>query len=108
MLALLIVASAPRDSAFGEDQTRWIHEEVPCYSSSVEVIEAEFKNGVLHPMRRLALRPGERVGIVLVRRPDPARWDLARLSKPAGRDEAGLAEKGLTDWASALDREDQG
>jgi predicted DNA-binding antitoxin AbrB/MazE fold protein len=42
----------------------------------MEVIEAEFNDGVLRPMRRLPLRPGERVGIVVVRRPDPLRWDL--------------------------------
>lgn len=47
----------------------------------MEVIEAEFNDGVLRPMRRLPLRPGERVGIVVVRRPDPLRWDLPRLSK---------------------------
>jgi predicted DNA-binding antitoxin AbrB/MazE fold protein len=47
----------------------------------MEVIEAEFNDGVLRPMRRLTLRPGERVAIVVVRRPDPSRWDLARLSK---------------------------
>jgi len=43
----------------------------------MEVIEAELKDGVLRPMLRLPLRPGERVGIVVVRRPDPLRWDLA-------------------------------
>ncbi len=43
-------------------------------------------------MRRLSLRPGERVGIVVIRRPDPARWDLGRLSKAAAADEEGLAE----------------
>lgn len=70
------------------------------------VIEAEFDNGVLRPVRRLPLRPGERVGIVVVRRPDPARWDLARLSKLSGDDQK-LAEEGLGDWAAALDREDR-
>ena len=73
----------------------------------MEIIEAEFENGVLRPTRRLALRPGERVGIVVVRRPDPARWNLARLSKIAAADEEKLAEEGLGDWAAALDREDR-
>ena len=73
----------------------------------MEIIEAEFENGVLRPMRRLALRPGERVGIVVVRRPDPARWNLARLTKIAAADEEKLAEEGLGDWADALDREDR-
>lgn len=66
------------------------------------VIEAEFENGVLRPMRRLSLRPGERVGIVVVRRPDPSRWDIGRLSERSA-DEAGLAEAGLADWGEALD-----
>jgi predicted DNA-binding antitoxin AbrB/MazE fold protein len=71
------------------------------------IIEAEFENGVLRPIRRLPLRPGERVGIVVVRRPDPARWDLGRLSKAAAADDEKLAEAGLGGWADALDREDR-
>ena len=73
----------------------------------MEIIEAEFEDGVLRPVRPLSLRPGERVGIVVVRRPDPARWDLARLSKGAARDDEQLTEQGLGDWADTLDREDQ-
>ncbi len=71
------------------------------------IIEAEFKNGVLRPMRRLPLRAGERVGIVVVRRPDPARWNLDRLSQLASAEDKALAEEGLGDWATALDREDR-
>jgi len=73
----------------------------------MEIIEAEFADGVLRPTRRLPLRPGERVGIVLVRRPDPSRWDLDRLSKTAPTSDKALAEEGLGDWASVLDLEDQ-
>jgi len=73
----------------------------------METIEAEFENGVLRPMRRLALRPGERVGIVVVRRPDAARWDLARLSRAVTADDERLAEAGLGEWADTLDREDR-
>jgi predicted DNA-binding antitoxin AbrB/MazE fold protein len=72
----------------------------------MELIEAEFENGILRPMRRLALRPGERVGILVVRRPDPARWDLDRLSKGSTEEEK-LAQEGLADWAATLDREDR-
>ena len=67
----------------------------------MEVIEAEFNDGVLRPMRHLSLRPGERVGIVVVRRPDPSRWDLARLSKVVPDDES-LTEAGLGEWETML------
>jgi len=72
----------------------------------MEIIEAKYEDGVLRPTRRLALRPGEWVGIVVVRQPDAARWDPVRLSKIARADDQTLAEEGLADWASALDRED--
>lgn len=70
------------------------------------MIEAEFDDGVLRPMRRLRLRPGERVGIVVVRRPDPSRWDLDRLSK-VSQDENALTEAGLAEWETTLSREDE-
>jgi predicted DNA-binding antitoxin AbrB/MazE fold protein len=73
---------------------------------NMELIEAEFNEGVLRPMRRLRLRPGERVGIVVVRRPDPLRWDLARLSKVI-QEEDTLTEAGLAEWETTLSREDQ-
>jgi predicted DNA-binding antitoxin AbrB/MazE fold protein len=72
----------------------------------MEIIEAEFENGVLRPMRKLSLRPGERVGIMVVRRPDPARWDLARLSQSGAAEDKELAQEGLDNWAAALDDED--
>lgn len=72
----------------------------------MEVIEAEFNDGVLRPMRRLTLRPGERVKIVVVRHSDPSRWDFARLSKVVP-DEDTLTKAGLTEWETALSREDR-
>lgn len=79
---------------------------LPCYRWRMEVIEAEFNDGVLRPMRHLSLRPGERVGIVVVRRPDPSRWDLARLAKVAP-DEKALTEAGLSEWETTLRHEDR-
>jgi hypothetical protein len=55
----------------------------------------------------LTLRSGERVGLIVVRQPDPARWNLARLASHAS-DDTDLAAAGLDEWALALDREDRG
>jgi predicted DNA-binding antitoxin AbrB/MazE fold protein len=75
------------------------------------LIDAEFKDGVLkpakQPAKQLALRSGEHVGVLIVRRPDPARWDLQRLADLSDED-VSLAESGLDDWAETLEREDRG
>jgi predicted DNA-binding antitoxin AbrB/MazE fold protein len=68
-------------------------------------VEALYENGLLRPMSPLPLRSGERVAVIVVRRPDPARWDLERLAAH-GEDDLALAEAGLDEWAAALDRED--
>jgi predicted DNA-binding antitoxin AbrB/MazE fold protein len=68
----------------------------------VRVIEAQYEDGVLRPAERLGLRAGERVNLIVVRRPDPSRWDLTRLATATGDDRV-LAEQGLTEWAGELD-----
>jgi predicted DNA-binding antitoxin AbrB/MazE fold protein len=73
----------------------------------VRPIEARYEDGLLKPERPLSLRPGERVGVILVRRPDPARWDLRRLAASSGDEDKALAAAGLGDWADALDAEDR-
>jgi hypothetical protein len=52
------------------------------------------------------LRPGERVGVILVRRPDPSRWNLERIAATVGSEDDDLATLGVDDWAADLDRED--
>ena len=69
----------------------------------VRVVEAQYEDGVLVPTQRLSLRPGEQVSLIVVRRPDPSRWDLARLAKTANGEDLGLAEQGLIEWAGELD-----
>ncbi|MBW8874604.1 MAG: DUF104 domain-containing protein [Acidobacteria bacterium] len=69
-------------------------------------IEARFEEGLLKPETPLALTPGERVALIVVRHPDPRRWDLERLSKGGVEEDQALAEQGLTEWADALDEED--
>ena len=69
----------------------------------MRVVEAQYENGVLRPAERLGLRPGERVNLIVVRRPDPSRWDLAKLAKTANGEDVALAEQGLAEWAGRLD-----
>lgn len=69
-------------------------------------VEALFEDGTLKPAKPLNLRQGERVALIVVRRPDAARWDLARLA--SNREDEELATLGLDEWAAALDHEDGG
>ena len=61
---------------------------------------------MLRPSEKLALRPGERVNIVVIRRPDPSRWDSARIARKSG-DDVALTGQGLVEWAKDLDAEDK-
>jgi len=73
----------------------------------MRLIEAQFENGLLKPSTPLALRPGERVHVIVVRHPDPKRWDMARLARSCPADESVLTEQGLGNWADNLDEEDR-
>lgn len=75
---------------------------------SMRPIEARYEGGLLKPREPLTLRAGESVGLIIVRRPDPKRWDLERLRKSENGDDASLTEQGLDDWATELDSEDRG
>ncbi|MES1242397.1 MAG: antitoxin family protein [Acidobacteriota bacterium] len=72
----------------------------------MRVIEARYEGGLLKPETALPLSPGERVALIVVRHPDPARWDLKRLAG-AEEEDRELSEQGLDAWADALDAEDQ-
>lgn len=73
----------------------------------MRVIEARYEEGLLKPETPLALTPGERVALIVVRHPDPKRWDLERLvAKSGAGEDRVLAEQGLAEWADALDRLD--
>ena len=54
----------------------------------------------------MKLRQGEKVGVIVVRHPDPARWDLKRLAQAASEDEA-LAASGLDALADGLEAQDR-
>jgi predicted DNA-binding antitoxin AbrB/MazE fold protein len=72
----------------------------------MRLVEARYEKGLLKPTEPLALRPGERVNLIVVRRADPSRWNLDRLAKSGTTEELALAEQGLSDWAAKLDQED--
>lgn len=69
----------------------------------VRLVEAKYEDGVLRPAEHLGLRSGERVNLLVMRRPDPLRWDLARLERTADQEDVSLSEQGLADWADSLD-----
>jgi predicted DNA-binding antitoxin AbrB/MazE fold protein len=73
----------------------------------MKLVEARYEKGLLKPTRPLQLRPGERVNLIVVRRPDPNRWNLDRLRKLSSSEDLELAEQGLSDWSATLDKEDQ-
>lgn len=73
----------------------------------MRLVEARFEEGLLRPESPLALRPGERVGLIVVRQPDPRRWDLARLARLGQEEDVALSSQGLDDWAEAHHREDE-
>jgi predicted DNA-binding antitoxin AbrB/MazE fold protein len=71
----------------------------------MRLVEAHYENGLLKPEQPLKLRQGEKVGLIVVRHPDPIRWNLKRHAEAVAEDEA-LAASGLDAWADALDAED--
>jgi predicted DNA-binding antitoxin AbrB/MazE fold protein len=73
---------------------------------AMRIIEARYEEGLLKPETPLALTPGERVALIVVRHPDPRRWNLQRLATSGEREDRALAEQGLAEWADTLDRED--
>jgi len=73
----------------------------------VRLVEARYEDGVLRPVERLGLRSGEHVNLLIVRRPDPRRWDLARLSSASNQEDSALPEQGLGEWARSLDETEQ-
>jgi predicted DNA-binding antitoxin AbrB/MazE fold protein len=72
----------------------------------MRLVEACYENGFLKPTQPLKLRQGEKVAVVVLRHPDPTRWDMKRLAVGSTEDET-LASTGLDAWADALDAEDR-
>jgi predicted DNA-binding antitoxin AbrB/MazE fold protein len=73
---------------------------------TMQPVEACYEAGALRPRRPLALMPGEWVRLIVVRRPDPRRWNLQRLAQ-VDSESASLTEQGLDAWVESLDNEDR-
>jgi len=73
----------------------------------MRLVEARYEKGILKPREPLALRSGESVNLIVVRRADPSRWDMKRLAKSGNEEELTLSEQGIQDWAAKLEQEDQ-
>ena len=72
----------------------------------MKLIEASYEKGLLRPAKPLPLGEGECVRVIILRRANPSRWNLARIAAVTGEEDAELAEAGLDQWAAALDSED--
>ena len=72
----------------------------------MKTLEAQYEDGILRLTEKLALRPGERVNVIVIRRLDQCRWDLARLARKSD-EETILTGQGLVEWTRDLDAEDQ-
>lgn len=70
-------------------------------------VEASYQNGIFKPAKPLPLAEGEHVRLIVVRKSDPARWNLDKIANFAS-DDADLAAAGLDTWAKSLDAEDSG
>jgi len=73
----------------------------------VRLVEARYEKGLLKPTKPLALRPGERVNLLVVRQADPKRWNLERLERSGAAEDLTLSEQGLADWVTKIEGEDR-
>ena len=73
----------------------------------MRTVEALYEDGLLKPQTPLPLRPGERVAVIVLRQPDPTRWDLGQFARVGRQEDVALAEQGLAQSSEALDTEDR-
>ena len=73
----------------------------------MRLIEARYEKGMLKLTEPLALRSGESVRLIVVRRADPSRWDINRLAKCGNAEDLTLAGQGIENWAAKLEEEDR-
>jgi predicted DNA-binding antitoxin AbrB/MazE fold protein len=71
-------------------------------------VDARYEHGTLKLAQPLPLTPGEQVRVIIVRKPDPKRWNLEKLQAAEASEDSSLAEAGLGEWEHALDGEGSG
>jgi predicted DNA-binding antitoxin AbrB/MazE fold protein len=79
-----------------------------CYNARMRSVEAKYEQGTLKLAQPLPLTPGERVRVIVVRQPDPRRWDFAKLRGVDASEDLALAGAGLSDWDHAIDSDGEG
>jgi predicted DNA-binding antitoxin AbrB/MazE fold protein len=68
----------------------------------MRLVEAQYEDGLLRPTHPLPLGGGERVSLIVVRKPDPRRWDMERLAATSASEDIDLANAGLDSWEQQL------
>lgn len=71
-------------------------------------VDARYEHGTLKLAQPLPLTPGEQVRVIIVRKPDPKRWNLEKLQATSASEDSSLAEAGLGEWEHGLDGEGSG
>jgi predicted DNA-binding antitoxin AbrB/MazE fold protein len=71
-------------------------------------VDARYEHGTLKLSQPLPLTPGEQVRVIIVRKPDPKRWNLEKLQSTDASEDSSLAEAGLSEWEHGLDSEGTG
>jgi predicted DNA-binding antitoxin AbrB/MazE fold protein len=74
----------------------------------MRAVEALYEDGLLRPKRPLALRTGEQVSVIVLRRTDPKRWNLGLLGRAGQDEDLALSKQGLAQWSETLEGEDRG
>ncbi len=79
----------------GRPQVRMISQRHCVTLRDVKPVEASYEKGLLRPAKSLPLGEGEHVRLIVLRNPDPTRWDLDKIARVAGEEDVELAEAGL-------------
>jgi predicted DNA-binding antitoxin AbrB/MazE fold protein len=91
------------DSEISGAKWRWAPSAGVWYHYGMGPVEARYEQGTLKLAQPLPLTPGEEVRVIIVRKPDPERWNLEKLRSTTASEDLELAAAGLGDWERGLD-----